>query len=109
MKDVAKKIIPFDMRAETEHFNNVVNFINENFDYGIFRAKNGLFTPNLYDTIMYAGNKFFNYYSGKPSEFKIKISELLEDESYKIASGASTYATKRMQSKIKRAIEIFNV
>ncbi len=108
MKDVAKKIILFDMRAETEHFNNVVNFINENFDYGIFRAKNGLFTPNLYDTIMYVASKFFAYYSKKPSEFRMKIDELLKDEDYKTASGASTYATKRMQLKIKRAVEIFN-
>jgi hypothetical protein len=109
MKDVTKKVILFDMDLEAKHFNNVVKFLNKNFDHTIFRAKNGLFTPNLFDTIMYVAYKFYDRYQDNPLNFKTKYEELLKDEEYKTASGASTYATKRMQAKIKRAVDIFNV
>ena len=108
MKDIKKGVIAFDANVETEHFYNVVKFLNANLDYTIFRAKNGLFTPNLYDTVMYVASKFYNYYSTRPLEFKNKFNELRSDDTYMTASGASTYATRRMQAKIKRAIEIFN-
>lgn len=108
MKDVKQGVIVFDMDTEAKHFLDVVKFLNANFDYTIFRARNGLFTPNLYDTVMYVASKFYDYYSNRPSEFKSKCDELRNDDEYKTASGASTYATKRMQAKIKRAIEIFN-
>jgi hypothetical protein len=74
----------------------------------IFRARNGLFTPNVYDTVMYITDKYYSQNIKDLESFKKKIKILLNDSEYKKTSGASTYASKRMQLKIKRAKEIFD-
>ena len=90
-------------------FLKVMKFLSDDcFDFKIFRAKNGLFTPNIYDTVMLMSYKFFVRYVGNPTDFKNKIDLLESNADYKEASGASTYASQRMKKKIEVAEKIFN-
>ena len=87
----------------------VIKFLSDDcFDFKIFRAKNGLFTPNIYDTVMIMSHKFFEKYKTNPTNFKSKIDLLESDIDYKEASGSSTYASQRMKKKIEVAEKIFN-
>lgn len=92
-----------------EDFLKVMNFLSDDcFDFKIFRAKNGLFTPNIYDTVMIMSHKFLEKYETNPTNFKNKIDLLENDANYKEASGSSTYASQRMKKKIEVAEKIFN-
>ena len=92
-----------------EDFLKVMKFLSDDcFDFKIFRAKNGLFTPNIYDTVMIMSHKFFEKYKTNPTNFKSKIDLLESDIDYKEASGSSTYASQRMKKKIEVAEKIFN-
>lgn len=97
-----------DLSAYRSEFNRVIQFLNSNFDFKIFRAKNGLLTPNIYDTVMLMASKFYTRYSSSPDLFEKKLLELNKDEAYKEVSGASTYASQRMKKKIERANDIFD-
>lgn len=106
MKNISQKNINVDnYRLD---FLKVVDFLSNIFDYKIFRAKNGLFTPNIYDTVMLMTYKFSDEYKLNPNDFKSKIDSLSSQEEYQKASGASTYATQRMKKKIEVAEKIFN-
>ncbi len=107
MKDVTKKYIDINYDELEESFLQTIHLLTKVYDFNIFRARNGLFTPNLYDTVMYITNKYYSQNIQNTDDFKKKIKILLDDEEYKKASGASTYASKRMQLKIERAKEIF--
>ncbi len=109
MKDIVNNNLSIDIDEYKDSFSKVVSFLNNNFDYKIFRAKNGLFTPNVYDTIMYVLDRYFDKYVDNVDGFRSKLKELLKDDKYKEVSGASTYASQRMKLKIERAEEIFNV
>lgn len=92
-----------------EDFLKVMKFLSDDcFDFKIFRARNGLFTPNIYDTVMIMSHKFFEKYKTNPINFKSKIDLLESDIDYKEASGSSTYASQRMKKKIEVAEKIFN-
>ncbi|MEY4504208.1 MAG: hypothetical protein RL154_501 [Pseudomonadota bacterium] len=107
MKLMSKQDI--DISSYREDFLKAINFLgNECFDFKIFRAKNGLFTPNIYDTVMLMAYKFSENYKQNIMDFKNKIDSLDTDENYKQASGASTYASQRMKKKIEVAEKIFN-
>lgn len=107
MKSISNEDI--NLKEYKNSFFEVINFLSDSiFDYKIFRAKNGLFTPNIYDTVMNMVFKFLNKYKNNPNLFKDKINLLEDDENYQKASGASTYASKRMRSKIDVAEKIFD-
>ncbi len=108
MKEVNEKRVVIKLIDYERAFIETINYLTQNFDYKIFRAKNGLLTPNIFDTIMYVTDKYFNIYSDDINKFKENLKILNEDVAYKEASGSSTYASKRMQLKIARAEEIFN-
>lgn len=92
-----------------EAFIKTVEFLaSDIFGHRIFRAKNGLFTPNIYDTVMLMSYRFGDNYLDRLESFKSKVDQLDEDLNYKEASGASTYATQRMRKKIDVAEKIFN-
>ncbi len=109
MKNVTKRNIDMDYYKFEQSFLQTIDLLNNVYDFNIFRARNGLFTPNIYDTVMYITDKYYSSNIKNPDDFKEKIRILLDDAEYKKASGASTYASKRMQLKIKRVKEIFDV
>lgn len=107
MKNISQKTL--DVKMYKQDFLNVVNFLSQDcFDYKIFRAKNGLFTPNIYDTVMLMVYNFSDKYKINIIDFKNKIDSLNSDKEYQEASGASTYASQRMKKKIEVAEKIFN-
>jgi hypothetical protein len=108
MKGISKKNIDVNYNELEQSFLQTIDLLNNVYGSSIFRAKNGLFTPNIYDTVMYITDKYYSQNIKDLEYFKKKIEILLDDEDYKKASGASTYASKRMQLKIKRAKEIFD-
>lgn len=106
MKSITKQDI--DISLYREDFLKAVKFLgNECFDFKIFRAKNGLFTPNIYDTAMLMSYKFSENYKHNIIDFKNKIDSLDTDENYKQASGSRTYTNKRMKTKIEVVLKIF--
>lgn len=107
MKNINKSIEKLELNIYKNEFIKVVQFLNSNFDFKIFRAKNGLFTPNIYDTVMLMASKFYSKYAVDPSLFYEKLQQLDINEDYKEASGASTYASQRMKKKIDIAEKIF--
>lgn len=107
MKNISSKSV--ELSEYKEDFVKVIKFLNNPcFDFKIFRAKNGLFTPNIYDTVMLMSYKFAEKYENNEQLFKEKIDSLEFDGDYKEASGASTYASQRMKKKIEVAEKIFN-
>lgn len=110
LSDYMKHIVSSkpDLSLYKKDFMKVTQFLsNDCFDYKIFRAKNGLFTPNIFDTIMLMSYRYYEKYKDKPEYFRDKINNLKIDNDYEEASGASTYASKRMEKKIRVAIKIF--
>ena len=92
-----------------EDFLKVMKFLSDDcFDFKIFRARNGLFTTNIYNTVMIISHKWTEKYKTNPINFKSKIDLLESDIDYKEASGSSTYASQRMKKKIEVAEKIFN-
>ena len=107
MKDVEKKIIVIDINEGEKAFNRTVELIKSSLDDKIFRAKNGLFTPNIYDTVMFISDKYYIRNIKDTVNYRDSIERLLADDEYKKLSGASTYASKRMKLKIERAEKFF--
>lgn len=106
MKNISQKTL--DLEIYKQDFIKVIDFLSQDlFDYKIFRAKNGLFTPNIYDTVMFMSYKFSEKFKNNEQLFKEKINMLDNDNDYKEASGASTYASQRMKKKIEVALKIF--
>lgn len=107
MKSTSQKNL--DIKKYKNDFLKAVDFLSQDvFDYKIFRAKNGLFTPNIYDTVMLMAYKFSDNYKANIEDFKNKIDLLNSNDEYQNASGASTYASQRMKKKIKIAEKLFN-
>lgn len=108
MKDVEKRKIVINFEEGKQSFYRTVKLIKNDLDDKIFRAKNGLFTPNIYDTVMYISDKCYDENMKDSDRYRKNIERLLEDNEYKKLSGASTYASKRMKLKIERAEELFD-
>jgi len=107
MKSISKKAL--NIEKYKQDFLKVIDFLSQDgFDYKIFRARNGLFTPNMYDTVMLMAYNFADRYKENIADFKNKIDSLSSNEEYQKASGASTYASQRMKKKIEVAKKIFN-
>ncbi|XAK36047.1 DUF262 domain-containing protein [Campylobacter coli] len=86
-------------------FLNVISYLNENKLSDLFRDNRARqFNANHYDTIMYILAKNLNRFQDS-QEFRQIIQNLLKNKEYIDKSGSSTYATKRMQEKIKFAEE----
>lgn len=107
MRRVAKQEISFNKLTEKEVFEKYINYLNDNFDHTIFRASNGIFTPNYFDAIMLSLNKYWSHYENNSEAFRNKIDELKSSPEYKEA-GLSAYSQSRIESRVLKAFEIFN-
>ena len=108
MKNIENKKICINIEEGRQAFNRTVELVKNSLDNKIFRAKNGLFTPNIYDTVMYISDKYYNENTKDIDSYRHNIKRLLDDNEYKKFSGASTYASKRMKLKIERAEKFFS-
>lgn len=110
MEDIYSNKISLDLVKEKSDFMKVIDFLSkDDFDTKIFKGKNHQFSENLYDSIMFVADKFYDKYSNNPIIFKEKIDILKDDEDYQDYSGYKTYLSSRMRKKIDRAFEIFDV
>ncbi len=107
MEKVSKGEINFDYDREIKKINQLILFLSENFDYKIFRASYGIFTPSLFDVIMLALEKYFDYYSKNAEVFKSKIEEFKKSENFKEAS--KVYSSNRIKNRVDAALEIFKI
>ncbi len=107
MKEISKNFSDEKDNQYRENFLKVIDIL-QGIDNKIFRAKNGLFTPNKYDTIMYLSYKYFEDIKDNLEIFEQKLRNIFEHIDYKEASGASTYATQRMKKKIEIADKLYN-
>jgi uncharacterized protein with ParB-like and HNH nuclease domain len=107
MEKVSKGEINFNYDFEKSKLNELITFLKKNYDYKIFRASYGIFTPALFDVIMLALNKYFDYYSQNPKLFKTKIEEFKDSEAFKEAS--KVYSSNRIKNRVDAALEIFKV
>ncbi len=78
MKDVTSEKITLSFDNEIDKFLKVVTFINKNIDKQIFRSKNGIFTPNKYDTIMFFADYYFDKFNDYPQKFEELIKEIFD-------------------------------
>ncbi|MFK5975447.1 MAG: DUF262 domain-containing protein [Sulfurovum sp.] len=104
---LGKKII--NISEEKENFEKILKFLKNNFDANIFKARNHQFSENLYDSILFIANKFYNKYDNNNQLFIDNVSILKDDKDYREFSGHRTYLLSRMRKKIDRTIEIFDV
>ncbi|EFM0691277.1 DUF262 domain-containing protein, partial [Campylobacter jejuni] len=94
-----------DFYQAKQAFLNSVSYLNENKFSDLFRDNRARqFNANHYDTIMYILSKNLNRFQNS-HQFQQIIQKLLNNKEYDNKSGSSTYATKRMQEKIKFAEE----
>jgi uncharacterized protein with ParB-like and HNH nuclease domain len=107
MEKVSKSEIVFEFDKEKNKIIELITFLNTNFDYKIFRASNGIFTPALFDVIMIVLETYFDFYSKNPEKFKIKIEEFKKSDSFKEAS--KIYSSGRLKNRIDAALEIFKI
>lgn len=107
MRRVAKQEINFDKSNEQEVLEKYLNYLNNNFDYNIFRASNGIFTPNYFDAVMLSLNKYWSYYENNIEDFQNRIDKLKSSSEYREA-GLSAYSQSRIESRVLKAFEIFN-
>lgn len=106
MREVSRKQIDINLEQENIDFNKLMNYININFDYTIFRASNGVFTPNLFDAILLSLNKYYDKYENNSIEFLNRINILKSSDEYKTV-GVSSYSQNRIENRLKVAFEIF--
>lgn len=106
MRKVSKNDLQFNYIEEKANIEKLINFLNTNFDYSIFRATNGIFTPNYFDAILLALNEQFDRFSSNPNLFKEKIQEFKLDKTYKDV-GQKSYSQSRIENKLNIALEIF--
>ncbi len=95
----------FDYKDEESKFITVVNFLD-----GVeapFRGKQQ-FSASTYDTVMYLAYIYTEDTEPDAEYFQIKIDKILEDNSYKNASGHGTSNTKRFVEKLNIAKTLFN-
>ncbi len=109
MEEIYLGKIAINIQEEKESFEKTFKFLNDNFDAKIFKAKNHQFSENLYDSIVFVANKFYNIYHDKKDKFIENVEILKDDSIYRESSGHRTYLLTRMRKKIERATEIFNV
>jgi len=95
----------FNENSEKEEFIKIITFINDNFGTGIFKAKNGQVTKNLYDSLTYVLREKFDKYKNNPKEFQEKVEELKNDKQYEEISRKKRET--RTEDRIIRALEIF--
>jgi len=107
MEKVSKGEIIFDYDNEKHRINELILFLKNNFDYKIFRASYGIFTPALFDVIMLALNTYFEFYSKNAETFKMKIEEFKNSDAFKEAS--KVYSSSRIKNRVEAALEIFKV
>lgn len=106
MRLVSKGHLEINIGGEKSAIISKLGYLNLHFDYRIFRATNGIFTPNYFDAIMLSLNKFYEYYQDKPDEFSRRIIQLKESEEYRDA-GLSSYSQSRIENRVMKAFEIF--
>ncbi len=95
-----------DINREEEDLITKLTYLNTHYDFKIFRASNGIFTPNYFDAIMLSLDKFFDSYKNKPENFEQKIGMLKESDEYRDA-GLSSYSQSRIENRVLKAFEIF--
>lgn len=107
MKKVTKDDISFDFEEEKNNFYKLINYLNSNFDYKIFRSNKGVFAVHLYDAVTLSLNKYFDVYKDNQDLFKKKIEKLKISEEYKDITSQS-YSRTRTQKQIELAFKIFS-
>ncbi len=106
MRIVSKGEQDININEERNDLVTKLEYLTSHFDYKIFRASNGIFTPNYFDAIMLSLNRYFNYYETRYDEFYQKITLLKESEEYRDA-GLSSYSQSRIENRVMKAFEIF--
>ena len=106
MRRVSKGEQGIDIEAEKEDLICKLKYLTSHLDYKIFRASNGIFTPNYFDAIMLSLSKYFDFYEDNPEEFSKRIIILKESEEYRDA-GLSSYSQSRIENRVLKAFEIF--
>jgi len=106
MKEISKDFSEKKYAEYKQKFIKVIKIL-QNMDNKLFRAKNGLFTPNKYDTIMYLSFIDFNNIHKDIGSFVSNLEKIFEHKDYQEASGASTYASQRMKKKIEIAKQLY--
>ncbi len=107
MAKVSRKEISFNYKKEKENLIKIISFINNNFDYKIFRTSSGNFTPAIFDAIMLALDKYFYLYENNTEKFFEKVEKFKTSDAFKEAS--KKYSTNKIKNRIETAYEIFNV
>ena len=107
MRIVSKGEQEINIDKERSDLITKLEYLTKHFDYRIFRASNGIFTPNYFDAIMLSLNRFFEYYESNSEEFGQKITTLKVSEEYRDA-GLSSYSQSRIENRVMKAFEIFH-
>lgn len=107
MAKVSKKEIAFNYKKERQNIMKIILLINNSFDYKIFRASNGNFTPTLFDAIMLTLDKYFDFYKKNTDEFIKRVNKFKTSDAFKEAS--KKYSTSRIKNRIETAYKIFEV
>lgn len=107
IKRVQKKEILINFENESENFINLIEFLYGYFDAEIFKADNGRFSPNHYETIFYVLDKKYEIYKNDHKGFMQNIALLKNDKEYKDANDSSTGLQYRLKNKLDRALKIF--
>jgi hypothetical protein len=106
MKKVSKGELPFNVVEESKLFQDITLYLLSNFEYNIFRASNGIFTPAYYDAILLSLHKYFDVYKNDVELFKQKITLFKNSEEYK-KTAQQSYSLNRIENRIEVAYKIF--
>jgi len=74
----------------------------------IFRAGNNQFASSRYDGIMIGVARNIEYYEANQGEINGKIHQLVEDDTFKAATGVSSNYKQRVRARTQRGVEIFS-
>ena len=97
----------FDYDYEESNFEKLIQFITDNFSSDIFKSINGHITKNIYDSLLYVLNLYFDKYQNNLTLFEKNVEKLKNDEDYQRIT--TKKRESRTEDRIKRAVEIFNV
>lgn len=74
----------------------------------VFRAKNGIFSPSLYDGIMIGTAQYIDAFEADADLLEIKIDNLKNSKVFENYTGSASSSKERVMGRVRTAIEIFN-
>lgn len=99
----------FDCEMYEAIFNQTMSLLYSLTDLNVFKNSSNAFVPAYFEAIMLGVANNINVYSNNTALLKDKIKELKESQDFKQYMGSASNSKKRIESRLKIALGIFEV